>query len=464
MTEAFAACLEKIRVDAPSMVVDHSAKAFEIYSRDESTSSQGFIYAVLFPTTVEEVSIILRHAQEHRIPVVPRGAGSGLSGACVPEVLSFIVSLEKMNRILEIDTQNHQAVVEPGVITGYLRHEAELKGLFYPPIPSSLDYCTLGGNVATNAGGLCAVKYGVTRKYVLGLEAVLPGGDIIRTGGKFVKHTSGYDFTQLLTGSEGTLAIITKITFSLLPFPSERATILVAFESLRNAGQCIAELLSKGIVPPTLELMPREAIDCVLNINRDLSFPFSQESATLLIEMDAFTPTSLQGEVEKLYEIVTTHTNIEPLLAASSSQRDEFWSVRKKIREAIAREANFVEADAVVPRKSLPALIEAAQLSAQEFGLKAVSYGHAGDGNLHTYFQNTNHDETGWQDLQPKVLKHFFDQVVKLEGTISGEHGIGSLKKKYLPLAISERQIDLMRQVKKAFDPYGILNPGKVLP
>lgn len=489
------ACLDEIRLACPQMLIQTSADVLRHYSSDESTSTNGYVHAVFFPTNTQEVSVVLKHAEKHRIPVIPRGAGSGLSGACVPIQSSFILSLEKMNRILEIDEQNHTALVEPGAITKDLRDAAEAKNLYYPPIPSSLDFCTLGGNVATNAGGLCAVKYGVTRKYILGLEVVVPGGEIINTGGKFVKHTTGYDLSQLIAGSEGTLAVITQILFSLLPLPSERATLLVPFDSVQIAAKCVQAFLSQGLVPPTLELMPKEAIDCVLKINKDMTFPFKNEAATLLIELDAFSKEALLSDTEKLYEILKAYCLAEPLLASSSMQREDFWSVRKSIREAIKRADIFVEADAVVPRHALPKLIEAAQVTATKFGVNVISYGHAGDGNLHTYFQKGTLSDAKWKAIigtcgtfstskasgisasviagdhssiknkltKDHLLSHFFQQVIDLGGTISGEHGIGFLKRDYLPLAISEKQLEIMRQIKKAFDPRGILNPGKVL-
>ncbi|MFH1262714.1 MAG: FAD-linked oxidase C-terminal domain-containing protein [Pseudomonadota bacterium] len=456
--------LARLSSTSPAFEVWTDPGRIEAYLHDEAARAKEPCAAVLFPRSTAEVAQVLRLASELGVPIVPRGAGSGLSGAAVPSRDSIVLSLERMNRIFTIDEVDAIAVVEPGVITGAIRAAVEEKGLFYPPIPASIDLCTIGGNVATNAGGLCAVKYGVTREYVLGLEVVLPTGDVIETGGRYLKNSTGYNLTQLITGSEGTLGVITKIILRLRPLPRERVTLLAPFRRLSEVSNAVVAILAERIVPPTLELLPKGAVRCVLARHTELSYPFPDHEASLLIELDSRDGASIPGEVETLQKVLERCGSPDPLVATSTAQRDQLWSLRKQIRDSIANSGDFIEADSVVPRRNLPALVEAAETIGKQFHLEVISYGHAGDGNLHTYFRRGETPKTGWETLSKKALTAFFEKTIALGGTLSGEHGIGLLKKEYLPMALSQAQIDLMRRLKKAFDPKNILNPGKVIP
>ncbi len=433
------------------------------YAHDEALQG-GTPLAVLFPRSTEEVVRITKFASKKKMPMIARGAGSGLSGAVVPMENALVVSFERMNRILEIRADDSIAVVEPGVITGEIRRAAEEKGLFYPPIPASVDFCTIGGNIATNAGGLCAVKYGATREYVIGLEVVLASGEVIRTGGRYLKTSTGYNLTQLIVGSEGTLGIVTQIILRLIPFPKERLTLLASFSLLAEVSRAVVAILSGQIVPPTLELIPKGVVDCVLSRHPNLRFPFPDMAASLLVELDGRNGASIESDGEILDRILRQSGAKDILVATTSSQRDEIWGVRKLARDSIANSGDFIEADSVVPRRNVPALIEAADRVAKRNGMDVISYGHAGDGNLHTYFRRGNLSESAWKKKSEAALQEFFEETLRLEGTLSGEHGIGFLKKDYMPMAFSKPELDLMRRLKKAFDPDGLLNPGKVLP
>jgi glycolate oxidase len=433
------------------------------YANDEAWKGSS-PRAVAFPVSTQEVSSLLSWANASRVPVVPRGAGSGLSGAAAPPAGALVLSLERMNRLLEVDPRDLTATVEPGLITGELRRAAEAKGLLYAPIPASVDFCSIGGNVATNAGGLCAVKYGVTRAHVLGLEAVLATGEVITTGGRFTKSSTGYDLTQLLCGSEGTLAVITRITVRLLPLPRERMTMLVPFASVAAVAEGVVAVLGTGVIPPTMELLPKAAVDLVLAKHPEYPFPFKDAAASLLVEMDGDEAGAIAEKVAFLAETLARHGGGEAAIASSAKQRDELWTLRKQVRDSIATSGEYIEADSVVPRPALPALLEAAESAARAAGVPQISYGHAGDGNLHTYFRRGSSSDAAWAKAKPAVLESFFRATVALGGTLSGEHGIGAAKREYMPIALSPAQLSLMRRLKSAFDPNGILNPGKVLP
>lgn len=448
----------------PNIEVWTNDEKIRPYARDEAFESSLLPLAVVFARSTDEVVKLLTFASKNHIPVIPRGAGSGLSGAAVPTEKSIVLSLEQMKKILSIEKTDGIAVVEPGVITGEIRDAAEEQGLFYPPIPASVDFCTIGGNIATNAGGLCAVKYGVTREYVLGLKVVLPCGDLIHTGGPFVKNTTGYNLTQLIVGSEGTLGVVTEITLKLLPLPKERVTLLVPFEQPQDITKTIVSIIAERIVPPTLELLPKGAVDCVLSRHPNLSFPFKNNAASLLIELDSRNGSSLENELKELEKLLKKSPAGEPIISTTKAQRDEIWTVRKLVRDAISKSGNYVEADSVVPRKHVTDLVFAAEDVGKKFKINVICYGHAGDGNLHTYFLQKTIPDKEWKEISEKALSEFFKRTIALKGTISGEHGIGFLKKNYMPMAFSNTEIELMRRIKTAFDPHNILNPGKVLP
>lgn len=433
------------------------------YAHDEASSGR-MPLAVAFPLDTAEVAAVMAWASANRLPVIPRGAGSGLSGAAVPLGDAVVLSLERMNRILEIDAAGLTATVEPGVITGDIRRAAAAKGLLYAPIPASLDFCTIGGNVATNAGGLCAVKYGVTREHVLGLEAVLPTGETIVTGGGLAKNSTAYNLTQLLCGSEGTLAVITRIILKLLPLPAETITLLAPFDSVDDLARAVVAVLAGKVVPSTMELLPRSAMRCVLAKHPEYSFPFAEKAASLLLELDGMDAALVAEQAAQVADVLQAHGAGNAVVASTSTQRAELWTLRKQVRDSIANTGPYVEADAVVPRTRLPELVRAAAAAAAAAGLEEITYGHAGDGNLHTYFWRGALDDVAWAKASDLALTHLFTATVALGGTLSGEHGVGYLKRDYLPLALPPPTIALMKRLKAAFDPSGILNPHKVLP
>lgn len=439
------------------------ADALAAYRSDEATAGD-LPLAVALVQSADDVSKVMRWASHERVPVIPRGAGSGLSGGVVPVGDALILSLEKLNSHLEIHAGSMTATADAGVITGDIRRAAEAQNLLYAPIPASVDFCTIGGNVATNAGGLCAVKYGVTREHVMSLQAVLPTGEIIHTGGEFLKNTTGYNLTQLICGSEGTLAVVTRVTLRLLPLPPERRTMLVPFDSLEQMSDAVLRVLEGPVIPPTMEFLPQEAVDCVLGRHPDYSYPFADKIASLLIEVDGSSEDEVMDDLTAIAEKVKACGAGEPVVAATEAQRESLWTIRKQCRDSIATSGEYVEADSVVPRHRLPQLLAAAHENAKSAGLRVISYGHAGDGNLHTYFLRGDLDDDAWEAASHAALNGFFAETKRLEGTLSGEHGIGLLKRDYMPVALAPHEIDLMRRIKTAFDPQRILNPHKVLP
>lgn len=417
--------------------------------------------AVAFPGSSEEIRRIMALASATPFPVVPRGAGTGMSGGSLPVAGGLVLVLSRLNRILEIDRENHLAVVEPGVITGDLRAEAARHGLYYPPDPASLQFCTMGGNVAECAGGPSAVKYGVTRDYVLGLEAVLPDGRLIHTGVRTAKGVVGYDLTRLLVGSEGTLAVITKITVKLLPAPEARSTLLVLCRTMVEATRLVGSILAHH-TPCTLEYMDRTALAIV----RDkLPSPFPAEAgALLLIELDGradTVPLATQGLTDFLQSqpgIIQSRT------AENAAEAQQLWAARRAISPAaFSLKPHKMSEDVVVPRSRLPELVSCTEALGRELGVVIFTFGHAGDGNIHV---NIMLDRNVPQEVrQAEAAKQLlFAAVLRLGGTLSGEHGVGLTKAPYLALELDQPTLALMRQIKNLFDPQNILNPGKIFP
>ena len=432
------------------------------YANDEA--ARGSVpRAVCFPESAAEVAEVLRWANRRRVPIIPRGAGSGLSGAAIASPDGVVLSLERLNKHLVVNAADLNVEADPGVITGDIRRAAEAQNLLYAPIPASVDFCTIGGNVATNAGGLCAVKYGVTREHVLGLECVLPTGEIMRTGGAFTKSTAGYNLTQLICGSEGTLAVVTRVILKLLPLPTARMTMLAPFDSLGALVDGVLAVLAGPVTPPTMELLPRAAVRCVLERHPDYSYPFRDATASLLLEVDGRDPDVVASQLAAIAETLEKAGSGEARVAATPAQREELWTLRKQVRDSIANRGEYVEADCVVPRRHLAKLLEAAEAAANISGLEQISYGHAGDGNLHTYFlRPKDQDDVAWHDAGHHAMEFLIRTTASLGGTLSGEHGVGTLKRNFLPLVIDAAQLALMRRVKQAFDPNNILNPGKI--
>jgi glycolate oxidase len=440
------------------------ADVIEPYSHDEVVGLRALPEVVVRATSAEQVSAILRLAQRERIPVTPRGAGYGLSGGAVPMCGGIVLSLEKMNRILEIDKDNLMVTVEPGVITGDIHRAVEAEGLFYPPDPASLDSCSIGGNVAENAGGPRAVKYGVTKDYVCGLEAVLPSGAIVRTGGKLVKNVTGYNLLQLLIGSEGTLAVVTEIVLRLLPLPKVRVDLLVPFAGFQAAADTVAEIIAHRVLPTAIEFMERDSLRSVERfLGREA--PFRDAAAHLLVQLDGNTREAVDAEYEMVSQLCMAHGAEDALVAQDTATCDRLWEFRRKIIDALKRESpiNHME-DVVVPRATIGALLGGMRQIAGEFGVRIVSFGHAGDGNVHVNVLKDDVALERWREIVPSVQERIYRLALSLGGTISGEHGIGATRRQFLPLALDQAQIDLQRAIRDVFDPNHILNPGKIFP
>ncbi len=417
--------------------------------------------AVVTPADTAEISAIARLCSETRTPLVPRGAGTGYTGGSVPLHGGVVLSLERLNRIIEIDQGNLLAVVQPNVVTGDLQDAVERVGLFYPPDPASLRQSVIGGNVAECAGGPRAFKYGVTRHYVLGLEAVLPSGEVIRTGGKVVKNVVGYDLTQLLTGSEGTLAIITQIVLRLIPKPPARATLRATFTDVATAVDAVSRLLHSRVVPATMELIDEGSLAAVAQYLKGRSLAPPGTGALLLIEVDGL-PEQVDAEATHVAAACEQAGATEVLRAASEDEREELWTVRRELSYSLRVITPLkINHDIVVPRARVPQLFALVEDIRRRFSLRIPCFGHVGDGNIHVNIM-VSPDDPAEIARARDAARVLFEGVVALEGSISGEHGIGFSKAPYLSIELSPQTIAIMRAVKQAFDPLGILNPGKI--
>lgn len=418
---------------------------------------------VLKPQKTEEVSRIMAYCHEHLIPVTPIGARTGLSGGALSIYGGVGLSLERMSQILEIDEKNLQVKVQPGVITEVLQEAVKEKGLYYPPDPSSKGSCFIGGNLAENAGGPRAVKYGVTKDYVLNLEVVLPSGEIIWTGANTLKNSTGYNLTQLLVGSEGTLGIITQAVLRLVPYPSHQLLMLAPFNSAQKACQAVSAIFRAGVTPSALEFMERDAIDWVLQYRPEINVQVPDEvQAHLLIEVDGFYLEGLMQDIEKINAVLEQFEVGEVLLAESQAQKDQLWQMRRKVAESVKSHSVYKEEDTVVPRYELPSLLAKIKEVGKKYGFKSVCYGHAGDGNLHVNIIKGNLSDQAWKEDIPKGIAEIFQHTVSLGGTLSGEHGIGLVQKPFMSIAFSKSELELQKNIKQVFDGKGILNPGKM--
>jgi glycolate oxidase len=435
------------------------------YGKDETEDYVFPPSVVLKPATPEEIASILKIANLHSIPVTAIGARTGLSGGALSVHQGIGLSMERFNKILNIDEQNLQVIVEPAVITQVLREAVAEKDLFYPPDPSSLGSCWIGGNVAENAGGARAVKYGVTKDYVLNLEVVLANGEIIWTGANTLKNSTGYNLTQLMVGSEGTLGIITKIVMKLIPKNTHTVLMLVPFYNANEACEAVSAIFRAGIIPSALEFMERDAIDWTLKFVPDLNVQVKDEiQAHLLIEVDGNYPDILFQEAEKIMEVVEQFKIDEVLFADTEIQKNLLWKMRRSVAEAVKSNSVYKEEDTVVPRYELPKLLFGIKKIGAKYGFKSVCYGHAGDGNLHVNIIKGDMSDENWNTEVTKGIREIFELTVSLKGTLSGEHGIGYVQKNYMDIAFSETQLQLMKGIKSIFDPNGILNPGKIFP
>lgn len=435
------------------------------YGHDETEDLQFPPQVVVRPRTTAEVAAVVKLCARHHIPITPIGGRTGLSGGALSVHGGVGLALDRMDRIIAIDERNLQVTVEPGVITQVLHEAVAAKGLYYAPDPSSKGSCTIGGNLAENAGGPRAVKYGVTRDFVLNLEVVLPDGEVIHTGANTLKNSTGYDLTRLIVGSEGTLGIITQAVLRLVPLPKETRLMLVPFREAAKACEAVSAVFRAGVVPSALEFMERDAIDWTLRYVPNIAVPVADDTqAHLLIEVDGQHADTLVRDCETILQVMEAHGCQEVLFAETSAEKDALWRMRRQVPEAVKSNSIYKEEDTVVPRYELPRLLQGIKDIGARYGFKSVCYGHAGDGNLHVNIIKGDLSDEAWANELPRAIREIFRLTVSLGGTLSGEHGIGLVQRPYMDIAFNTVQLDLMRGLKRLFDPLGIMNPGKVLP
>ncbi len=435
------------------------------YGHDETEDYNFPPHVVVKPANTLEISEIMKLANANKIVVVPIGGRTGLSGGSLAIHGGIGLSMERLNKILSIDEQNLQVITEPAVITQVLKEAVLEKGLFYPVDPSSMGSCFIGGNIAENSGGARAVKYGVTKDYVLNLEVVLPNGEIIWTGANTLKNSTGYNLTQLMVGSEGTLGIVTKIVLKLWPKNNHNVLMLVPFYKSEQACEAVSAIFRAGIVPSALEFMERDALDWTMKFIDGVSVPIKENiQAHLLIEVDGNYPDILFQEAEKIMNVVEAFEIDEVLFADTEEQKNALWKMRRAVGEAVKSNSIYKEEDTVVPRYELPKLLKGVKEIGNKYGFQSVCYGHAGDGNLHINIVKGEMTDENWKTEVPKGITEIFELTVALKGTLSGEHGIGYVQKNYMPIAFSAMELQLMKGIKKVFDPNNILNPGKIFP
>jgi glycolate oxidase len=447
-------------VGPDAVIVQHDE--LEKYSHDETEDLVYYPEVVAKPQTPEQVAALLKLCNKHRIPVTPRGAGTGLSGGALPIKGGLLIAMERFNKVLEIDEQNLQATVEPGVITEEFMNQVAAKGLLYPVDPASKGSCFIGGNVSHGSGGPRVVKYGTIREYVLNLQVVLPSGEIIWTGANTLKYASGYNLTQLMIGSEGTLGIVTKIVVKLIPLPTLDALMLASFSSNEAACATVSAIFRAGIVPSALEFMERRGVEWVKEYD-DIAFDLQDGiEAFLLIEVDGNNQDVIFADCEKINAVLEAHDCKNVLFADSSAQKEELWRLRRTMAVSVKSNSIYKEEDTVVPRGALPQLIKGIKEIGGKYGFESVCYGHAGDGNLHVNIIKAKMSDKDWNNKLKFGIKEIFELTVSLGGTLSGEHGIGLVQKDFMPIKYSEVHFALWRGIKKVFDPNGILNPGKI--
>jgi glycolate oxidase len=417
---------------------------------------------IVLPADTQQVAAVVRLCAGHHLPMVVRGAGTGYTGGAVPTHGGVVLSMERMNRILEIDEVNLLAVVEPNVITGDLQRAVEERGLFYPPDPASLDRSAIGGNVAECAGGPRAFKYGTTRRYVLALEAVLPTGEIIHTGSKAVKNVVGYDLTQLIVGSEGTLAIVTKVTLRLIPKPPAQATLLALFDGIGSAVNAVTALIKLRAVPAAIELVDADSLEAVHDYLGQSVVP-REAQAALIVEVDG-SASAVADEMDRVAQGCAEGGAVVVVRAETASEREQIWTLRRQLSLALRATGLLkINHDVVVPRGRVPELFAVVAELKRDHALRIACFGHAGDGNIHVNIM-VNKADGAELGRARQAERKLFERVVALEGSITGEHGIGFAKAKYLGIELSDAEIALMKRIKRAFDPNGILNPGKIFP
>jgi glycolate oxidase len=455
--------LEQFKIILGADFVFTDTDSIEKYGKDETEQLHYAPQVVVKPRHANEIAQLLKICNEHLIPVTPRGAGTGLTGGALPHLGGLVISMERFNSILEIDEQNLQVTTEPGVITEVLQNAVKEKGLFYPPDPASKGSCFIGGNIAENSGGPKAVKYGVVKDYVLNLEVVLPTGEIIWTGSNVLKNATGYNITQLIVGSEGTLGIVTKIVLRLIPHPKFDLLMLAPFNSLEKASEAVSAIFRAGITPSAMELMEIDAITLASKMLDSTAIPITENlAAHLIIEVDGNNMEVLMSEMEAIAEVLSQYEAGELFFADDAQQKNELWKIRRRANEAAVSAGYTIEEDTVVPRAALPQLIKGVKELGVKNGFKVVCYGHAGDGNLHIRINHPSIKKSYGSEEMNAILTQLFILVKGLGGTISGEHGIGLIQKSYMPVLFDEVSLEIMRGIKKTFDPNQILNPGKI--
>ena len=455
--------LEQFKLIVGAEYVFTDADSIEKYGKDETEQLHYAPQVIVKPRHALEIAELLKICNEHLIPVTPRGAGTGLTGGALPHLGGLVISMERFNTILEIDERNLQVTTEPGVITEMLQDAVKEKGLFYPPDPASKGSCFIGGNISENSGGPKAVKYGVVKDYVLNLEVVLPNGEIIWTGSNVLKNATGYNITQLIVGSEGTLGIVTKIVLRLIPHPKFDLLMLAPFNSLEKASEAVSAIFRAGITPSAMELMEIDAITLASKILDSTAIPLTENlAAHLIIEVDGNNMDVLMSEMEAISEVLSQFDAGELFFADDAQQKNELWKIRRKANEAAVMAGYTIEEDTVVPRAELPRLIKGVKELGAQNGFKVVCYGHAGDGNLHIRINHPTIKKSYGSEEMNVILKKLFSLVKDLGGTISGEHGIGLIQKSYMPVLFDEVSLELMRGIKNTFDPNHILNSGKI--
>ena len=438
-------------------------ESFAKYGSDETEKLHYAPQVVVKPRTAEEISKLLILSNQHLIPVTPRGAGTGLTGGALPHLGGLVISMERFNTILDLDERNLQVTTEPGVITEVLQNAVKEKGLFYPPDPASKGSCFIGGNISENSGGPKAVKYGVVKDYVLNLEIVLPTGEIIWTGSNVLKNATGYNLTQLIVGSEGTLGIVTKIVLRLIPHPKFDLLMLAPFNSVEKASEAVSAIFRAGITPSAMELMEIESIKLASKLCESTAIPITEDlAAHLIIEVDGNDMEVLMKDMEAIAEVLANYEVGELYFADDTQQKNELWKIRRKANEASVAAGYTIEEDTVVPRAELPKLIKGVRALALDNGFKVVSYGHAGDGNLHIRINHPKYKKSYENEEIQGILMKIFELVKSLGGTISGEHGIGLIQKSFMPVMFDPISMELMKGIKKVFDPNNILNAGKI--
>lgn len=463
LKEPVAGLITKLKEIAGEANVISDSSEMKPYGSDHTEDLFFMPGIVVIPETAEQVAQILKVCNDFEVAVYTRGAGTGLSGGSLPVRRGVVVSTHKLNSILNIDVNNFQVTLQPGVINDVLREAVEAHNLFYPPDPASKGSCFLGGNIAHGSGGPKAIKYGTTRDYVLNLQLALPNGELIWTGANTVKNSTGFNLTQLIVGSEGMLGIVTAIVLRLLPRPSENLLLLVPFAGAEQAATAVNDVLLSGVIPSSLELMEESGVKISASFT-DTYFPFYDDARFyLLIELDGMNPDRLMEEAEIILPALEKNNALDVLMADSYEKKEQWWKVRRAIGSAVKAASVYKEEDTVVPRAALPLLLSTVKKIGDKYGFRSVCYGHAGDGNLHINILKDDLTEKQWNEDIPLGIREIFEICRDLNGTISGEHGVGLVQKEFLDIVFTPEHFRLMRGIKSVFDPKGIMNPGKWL-